>query len=224
MRKLYVSNKDETVRMFKSDFLEAFSKVHFSIPLIVFLPVIGYFLYLSFISQTLSWLELALGFAAGMTSWTLVEYVLHRWIFHFEPSSEWGKRLHFICHGVHHDYPNDSNRLVMPPILSIPLAFFFYYLYGRFIPGDLLYPVFSGLVSGYLIYDMIHYAIHHVNFSGRWWMALKTHHLKHHFKDPDKGFGVTSTFWDIVSGSDFQPMAQKKQKRDQQKTASVQSE
>ena len=209
MRKLYVSNKDETIRMFKSNFFEAFSKVHFSVPLIIYLPVIGYFLYLSFVSSSLTLLSGLAYFGLGLLIWTVTEYILHRYIFHFEPKGKIGQRLHFIFHGVHHDYPNDSLRLVMPPSVSIPLAFLFYFSFRSILPGDALYPFFAAFVLGYLAYDMLHYAIHHVNMKGKWWVALKTHHLKHHFKDPDKGYGVSSPLWDVIVGSNFKKGSEK---------------
>lgn len=203
MKKLYVSNKDESVRMFESNFMEFFTKVHFTVPLFLYIPVISYFLYLSFIHPELTLLT-GLGYVAlGILSWSTTEYFLHRYVFHFHPTSEWGKKIHFLFHGVHHDYPNDSNRLVMPPGVSIPLAFLFYFGFKTFMPLHFLYPFFAGFVLGYLFYDMLHYALHHVDLKGKMWIALKTHHLKHHFKDPDKGFGVSSPLWDIIVGSNF---------------------
>ena len=115
MRKLYVSNKDESVRLFKNGFLELFTKVHFSIPLFTYLPVIGYFIYLSALQPEISWVMISLLFFGGVFAWTFAEYFLHRYVFHYHPTSDWGQRIHFLMHGVHHDYPNDSKRLVMPP-------------------------------------------------------------------------------------------------------------
>jgi len=203
MRKLYVSNKDESVRLFKNGFLELFTKVHFSIPIITYLPVIGYFIYLSVLQPEMSWVVISVLFLVGAFAWTFTEYFLHRYVFHYHPTSEWGKKIHFLMHGVHHDYPNDSKRLVLPPSVSIPLALLFYYLFEWTFPGNYNWPFFAGFVTGYLIYDMMHYAIHHVDLKGEWWAALKTHHLKHHFKDPDKGYGVSSPIWDIIIGSEF---------------------
>lgn len=210
MKRLYVSNKDESVRMFKSDFMEMFSKVHFTVPLFLYVPVITYFLYWAAMSP-----ELGLGrgvgmFVLGILSWSITEYLLHRYIFHFHPTSEFGKKIHFLFHGVHHDYPNDSNRLVMPPGISVPLAFLFYFGFKLVMAPYLLYPFFAGFVLGYLFYDMLHYALHHVDMKGKFWIALKTHHLKHHFKDPDKGFGVSSPLWDIIVGSNFTKLNDKK--------------
>jgi len=203
MKKLYVSNKDESVRMFKYSWMEFFSKVHFSVPLILYVPVVGYFLYLAIIDPALSGLSVLGLFVGGVVSWTIAEYFLHRYVFHYHPSSNWGKQLHFIVHGVHHDYPNDSKRLVMPPSISVPLAFLFYYGYQVLMGPNLAVPFFAGFVLGYLCYDMLHYSVHHANISSKWFMNLKAHHLKHHFKDPDNGFGVSSTLWDKIVGTDY---------------------
>lgn len=129
MTKKYVSNKDETVRMFKNDFLETFSKVHWTVPLWLFVPIILSFLYRSIFLFGIEAGMIVLYFVIGLAVWTITEYLLHRFIFHYNPSSEIGKKLHFIFHGVHHDYPKDSKRLVMPPAVSIPLATLFYFLF-----------------------------------------------------------------------------------------------
>lgn len=203
MKKLYVSNKDESVRMFKSSFLELFSKVHWSVPLFLFLPAIGYLMYLAITSPNIGAMEIAGWILGGLAIWTVTEYVMHRWIFHTELPGKIGKRIHFIFHGVHHDYPNDSWRLVLPPAVSLPLATGFYFLFRNLVPHDGFFPFFAGFLAGYLFYDMLHYAIHHAPMKGKIWMALKTHHLKHHFKDPDAGYGVSSPLWDVIVGSDF---------------------
>ncbi len=203
MKKLYVSNKDESVRLFESDFLEKFTHVHYLTPVVVFGPVVAYFLYLSVMHPALSILAGLGMLVAGIIAWSFTEYFLHRFVFHYHPTSEFGQRIHFLLHGVHHDYPNDSNRLVMAPLISIPLAFAFYYGFKTIIPIHLLYPYFAGFVAGYIFYDTLHYALHHLDFKSKWWIALKTHHLKHHFKEPNKGYGVSSPVWDVIVGSNF---------------------
>jgi len=197
MTQLYVSNKNESVRMFRSDFMEFFSHVHPATPLVLYLPVIGWMLYVSFSQQKLSFLAVAGLFVAGVLIWTLLEYVIHRYFFHYEPKSRWGKQLHFVVHGVHHDYPQDATRLVMPPSLSIPLALLFYFLFavafGRFAPA-----MFAGLVFGYVCYDSIHYAAHHFAMKRGIWLRLKQYHLRHHYHDDHAGYGVSSPLWDYV--------------------------
>lgn len=203
MSKNFVSNKDETVRMFKNDFLESLSKVHFTIPLIIFLPVIFIFVYRANSVFDLSvyyqiWLMLF-----GIFVWTFTEYTLHRFIFHYEPKNKFGQKIHFIFHGVHHDYPKDSRRLVMPPSVSVPLAVFFYFIFYHLIGDTYVSPFFVGFLTGYLFYDMTHYAIHHLQIHNRLFLFIKKHHMKHHYKDYTKGFGVSQPLWDYVWGTTF---------------------
>lgn len=203
MAKKYVSNKDETVRMFKSDFFEALSRVHFTVPIYIFLPIILYFLYRGIWVHELKFLSIVALFILGLFVWTLTEYTLHRFVFHFEPKSEIGKKLHFIFHGVHHDYPNDSRRLVMPPSVSLPLAAIFYFLFLLILGVEFVSPFFVGFIIGYLFYDLTHYAIHHFNMHSKFWLAIKNHHMKHHYQDPAKGFGVSTPLWDLIIGTNF---------------------
>jgi 4-hydroxysphinganine ceramide fatty acyl 2-hydroxylase len=195
--RLYVSNKNETVRMFESDFMEFFSRVHPVTPLVLYLPVVGYMLYTSLWQRHLTIVSLTGLFFLGVLLWTLIEYLIHRYVFHYEPKTRWGKKLHYVIHGVHHDYPNDARRLVMPPVISIPLAFLFFGLFFL-IFGSLAPAVFAGLVFGYLCYDMLHYATHHLAMKSGVWLWLKQYHLRHHFKDDHVGYGISSPLWDYV--------------------------
>ena len=203
MAKNFVSNKDETVRMFESNFLEAFSRVHFTVPIIIYLPVVVYLLYLSFAVHYLSALTVAGLFISGIVFWSLAEYFLHRFIFHFPAKSKLGKKIHFIFHGVHHDYPSDSKRLVMPPSVSIPLAVVFYFVFLAIFGQDLMLPFFAGFIVGYLFYDITHYAIHHFNMHNKFWLAIKNHHMLHHYQDEFKGYGVSTPFWDVIFRTNF---------------------
>ncbi len=202
MKKNYVSNSSESARMFKNDFLESLSKIHFSIPLYIFVPVIIFCTWFAFANH-ISLLAYIGYFILGIFTWTATEYVLHRFVFHYVPKSKWGLRLHFIFHGVHHDYPRDSKRLVMVPSVSIPLAALFYFLFSLFLSRVNLFAFFSGFIFGYLVYDMVHYAIHHANFKTGIWKKIKQHHMLHHYENPDRGYGVSSALWDKILDSDF---------------------
>jgi sterol desaturase/sphingolipid hydroxylase (fatty acid hydroxylase superfamily) len=140
----------------------------------------------------------------GLLAWTLTEYIMHRFVFHFEPKSAVGKRLHFLFHGVHHDYPNDAMRLVLPPSMSIPLATGFYFLFHALLPVTYMDGFFATFLAGYLVYDISHYALHHSKFNNRFWKKLKHHHMQHHYADPTKGYGVSSALWDKIFRSDFE--------------------
>ncbi len=202
-QKNYVSNSEESTRLFQSSFMEALSKVHFTVPLFIYIPVNSFLIYLGVKDGLFAIIQVAMWLLLGLVTWTIVEYVLHRFVFHYHPTSEFGKKIHFIFHGIHHDYPRDRLRLVMPPSVSIPLATLFFLLFRTFIPAPQLYIFFGAFLTGYLIYDMFHYAIHHVEVKGKLWNVLKTHHLKHHYNDPNKGFGVSSPIWDVIVGSNF---------------------
>ena len=196
-QKHFISNKDERARIFKSDFIEALSKTHWTIPLWFFGPIIGYFLYLTF-DYGVSFFTSVLLFLIGLFVWTFAEYFMHRVVFHYQPKSRFGKWLHWVMHGVHHDYPQDSKRLVLPPGMSLPLAAMIYLLFYSFIPLPELFPYFSGFLVGYLIYDIGHYAMHHFSFKNNFFKKVKLHHMKHHYVEPNAGYGVSSPLWDII--------------------------
>jgi len=203
MNKKFVSNKDESARLFKNNIFEALSKTHWTAPLYFFIPIIIYLLFNGIIVFKIEIVDSLFLILFGLIIWSFTEYVLHRYIFHFEPKSNYGKRLHFLFHGVHHDYPNDSGRLVMPPSLSIPLAFLFYLLFQQFLgfANNLLFS--AGFLLGYLIYDMVHYALHHFKMKSKFWLFIKNHHMKHHYQNPARGFGVSQPIWDYILGTMF---------------------
>lgn len=205
-QKNFVSLKDETIRIFENPFLDWCSRIHWSFPLLVWVPVVLYCLYTSLFTFQISVVETIVYLFVGLVIWTLSEYFIHRFVFHYHPTSDFGKRISFLMHGVHHDYPNDSKRLVMPPImsilLSIPFIFIFKYAFGG---EGASYSAFSGMVIGYLCYDMLHYAVHHARWENSWFVRLKKHHMAHHFVAPEEGFGVSNMFWDKIFRTEIKP-------------------
>lgn len=203
MAKNFVSNQDESVRMFKNNALDLVSRVHFSMPLYIYIPIIIACFYRSiFLFHTNIFVMIGL-IVVGVFVWTFTEYNLHRFVFHYVPKSKLGLRIHFITHGVHHDYPNDSKRLVMVPAISLPLCVFFYTLFYFIVGQNMVDSFFIGYVVGYLFYDISHYLLHHGNFKAKFWLDLKQNHMRHHYMEPDRGFGVSTTFWDAVYRSTF---------------------
>jgi sterol desaturase/sphingolipid hydroxylase (fatty acid hydroxylase superfamily) len=203
MAKNFISNKDETVRMFENGFLERLTRIHYTVPLFIFIPVIVYCLFRSIAIEHIQALSIFAYIILGLVVWTLTEYVMHRFVFHWLPPGKLGERIHFVFHGVHHDYPSDSKRLVMVPTVSIPLAALFYFLFRFFLGPVNVLPFFSGFLAGYLFYDMTHYAVHHFNLKSKFWLDLKQHHMLHHYKDMNNGYGVSSKFWDLVFRTTF---------------------
>ncbi|HSK50032.1 MAG TPA: sterol desaturase family protein [Solirubrobacterales bacterium] len=198
-----MATKDRTRKLaaspplFESEFLNFFSRVHPSIPALVFVPVIAVMEWLGVDRGYAVW-ELALYSLGGVAIWTLTEYWLHRLLFHWEPDNAFGHRMHFIIHGIHHDHPNDKLRLVMPPAVSIPLAALFLGLFVLVFGTPLAFPIFAGFIAGYLVYDYTHYYVHHAVPKSQFGKRLREHHMRHHFQDHRYGYGVSSPAWDVV--------------------------
>lgn len=190
----------ESPPMFDSQLVDKFSRTHWSIVPILYVPGMIAAFYLGTRPETgVSWLA-GLGMvAAGGLAWTLVEYWLHRELFHWEPAGVWGERMHFVLHGVHHKWPRDQYRLVMPPAVSIALYFLFLALW-RTLLGPYGFTFHAGFTLGYMFYDVSHYYMHHGPPSFEWFRKLRKHHMVHHSPRTDRGekFGVSTTLWDHV--------------------------
>lgn len=146
-------------------------------------------------------------FSLGIFIWTLLEYSMHRFLFHIEyylPDHPFAFTVHFLLHGVHHYLPMDRLRLVMPPTLLVALTTPFYYL-AHFVFFYNYYhamSVFAGAFMGYVMYDCCHYFLHHVNLP-KFMKEVKKNHLDHHYKNYDLAYGVTSRFWDVIFGTEM---------------------
>ncbi len=202
------AKREPPIRLFRSPFLEALTHIHPAAVVVVWVPVIAWFGHDAWTSRAATGTtgrELLAATALGLLVWTLVEYLLHRFVFHFMPKNPGPRlrRLIFLFHGIHHVQPWDRTRLVMPPLVSIPIAVLFYWLFAWF-TGDLvgrpgwLSPMFAAFVAGYLTYDLMHYATHHLPMRGSVGRWLKRHHLLHHHVTPEERFGVSSPLWDAV--------------------------
>jgi sterol desaturase/sphingolipid hydroxylase (fatty acid hydroxylase superfamily) len=186
-------------RMFESDLLDRLSRVHPAVPPILFVPAIVVLLVEGVVHRA-GWLSLA-WLAGGYLFWTLTEYWLHRLVFHFEPERGIGARLHWIIHGVHHDHPNDPMRLVMPPSVSIPLSSLFVLGFYAVLGSPAFMPFGAGFLAGYLFYDMLHYHVHHHRPKSALGKRLRELHMRHHFQNHERGYGVSAPFWDHVFGT-----------------------
>ncbi|KAL1963604.1 hypothetical protein VTN77DRAFT_8049 [Rasamsonia byssochlamydoides] len=194
------------------NFLEPLSKTPWYMIPIIWLPPVTYATIMAAAGLN-NIVAAAAYWIFGLFFWTLVEYALHRFLFHIDkwlPDNRVGISLHFLLHGIHHYLPMDRYRLVMPPALFLILAtpfyklahlVFFYNWYAAVL-------VFCGGVFGYICYDMTHYFLHHRNLP-YYYKQLKKYHLQHHFADFDNGFGVTSRFWDRVFGTELELPAPK---------------
>ncbi|MFT7621489.1 MAG: sterol desaturase/sphingolipid hydroxylase (fatty acid hydroxylase superfamily) [Myxococcota bacterium] len=203
-RKVY---RNTIARMFDHPLLEVASHVHPAVPLLVFAPIVAWFTYQSALVASAP--VVLAGLALGGLAWTLAEYTLHRFLFHFPDGNAVGRFVYFYTHGIHHDYPDDPTRLVMTPVLSVPLAVLFYVGFGLVFPAHWVSAAFAGFVLGYLAYDYAHYATHHLRAPSHpalgWLAAImkeqRRRHMVHHFKRSDGGYGVSTSLWDRVFGT-----------------------
>jgi dihydroceramide fatty acyl 2-hydroxylase len=182
--------------MFDSRLLDRFTRVHPIVPVLIFVPVIGLLAVEGLLRERTTTVLLLV--AGGYLFWTLFEYWLHRVVFHFEPEDGLGARLHWMIHGVHHDHPNDPLRLVMPPSVSVPLALVVLSGFWAVLGKNAALAFGTGFLTGYLFYDMLHYHVHHHTPRTRLGHRLRELHMRHHFQDDERGFGISAPYWDRV--------------------------
>jgi 4-hydroxysphinganine ceramide fatty acyl 2-hydroxylase len=183
----------DTVRLFSNPLLEFCSRTPWYVVPLLWFPV-AYFL----LKQCLLYIGSSayILFGLGLFLWTLVEYLLHRFAFHWEPPTKPLMVFHFAIHGVHHYIPMDQMRLVFPPVPAFILVMMFYGLLRVIFPHAIAIGLLSGGVCGYVLYDCAHYWLHH----GLEW-SMKKYHIDHHYKNAEAGYGVTSTLWDHIFGT-----------------------
>lgn len=131
--------------------------------------------------------------ALGFAGWTMVEYLLHRFVLHgVQPFKRW--------HEEHHRRP--TALICAPTIFSASLV-----VVLVFLPAFLLGGIWDacaltlGLVTGYLLYAVTHHATHHWQAKGAWLKGRKRWHALHHHHAGSGGYGVTTAFWDHVFGT-----------------------
>ena len=190
-------HKGETITMFKNPILERLSRTHISIPVVIFFLYSSGLLYWSIKNIQLNVGLVISLFFTGWLTFTLVEYLAHRYIFHMSTHTGLRKKLQYAFHGVHHDYPKDKDRLAMPPVMSITIATILLFLL-RFLMGDFVFAFLPGFLVGYAMYLLVHYIVHAFAPPKNFLKKLWVNHSIHHYKDPSKIFGVSSPLWDYV--------------------------
>ncbi len=187
-------------RIFKSPVLEALTKTHIAIPITLFWVVGGVTIWYSMASLGIPLQTVLVFFLGGIVLFTLVEYVMHRFLYHIPAETEKRRRFQYVIHGVHHDHPRDKTRLAMPPLVSIVLAMLFISLF-RVLIGQNGYAFGGGFLFGYSTYLLAHYAIHIYKQPKNVLGIIWKHHNLHHYVGDDGAFGVSTPFWDYIFGT-----------------------
>jgi hypothetical protein len=155
--------------------------------------------------EGLSWTEILLFVTSGLLSWTLIEYVLHRFVFHHDAHSEFGKNLLFRVHLSHHENPSNT-KILSSLLISLVIAPA-YLLLASVVTGSWrgAFYVLIGVAAGYFYYEWLHFYVHHGRPRLRLLRYLRTYHLLHHHQTPELRFGVTSPLIDLIFGT-FRPV------------------
>jgi 4-hydroxysphinganine ceramide fatty acyl 2-hydroxylase len=190
--------------IFKNPFLEKLTKTTPGSNIIIYGIAIAIMIYIAIDLIELTVVQVFGLFIFGVLFWTLAEYLLHRFVFHWITEAKWSQRFHFIMHGSHHNFPRDEERLLMPPVPGLimggMLFAVFYLIFWLLGISQLTFGFFPGFFSGYLMYSFVHRATH-INRPPKRFKHIWHHHSLHHYKYPDKAFGVSSPFWDKVFGT-----------------------
>lgn len=190
--------------IFKNSFLESLTKTSLKQNIIVYGLVVLVLIFNAIFIKKIPLIAFVGIFIFALFFWTLAEYLLHRYLFHWINESIYLQRFHFIMHGSHHLYPRDTERLLMPPvpglIMAIILFGLFYVIFSLFGFPIYTWAFFPGFFLGYLMYSFLHRATH-IRKPPKRFKYLWRHHSMHHYKYPDKAFGVSNTFWDKVFGT-----------------------
>ncbi|NMM50300.1 sterol desaturase family protein [Marinigracilibium pacificum] len=189
-----LEDQQQTAKMFENPILERLRKSHIAVPISIFIITAAGLLVYAARTTDIPVLTTTLIFLTGVVVFTLVEYVVHKEVYHAKSES-----ILKQGHTFHHDYPKQKSFLAMPPIMSIVTAIILFLLF-RLILNDYSFSFLAGFLMSYAGYLIIH-AITHIykppkNFLKIWWK----HHLVHHYNDK-VNFGVTSPFWDHVFGT-----------------------
>lgn len=190
--------------LFKNPVLEKLTRTHIAMPLSIFTVISALLIYYGIIEKGFTTPQIILLFFAGMFVFTFIEYIVHRYLYHIKEGDHdhevTTESFSYKVHGVHHDYPKDKQRLAMPPIIALVLATFFFLVY-RAMMGDYVFGFLAGFLMGYTIYLCIHYSVHIFTVPNNFLKTLWHHHAVHHYRQPDKAFGVSSPLWDYIFGT-----------------------
>ena len=187
-------------RIFQSPVLEALTKTHISIPLVIFYGIAVAAIWWSIDVLHLDVVATIALFLVGLFFFTLTEYTVHRYFYHMGTDSPKKARMQYVFHGVHHEHPRDKKRLALPPLMSVLVASMFIGLF-RLLLGEHGFAFGGGFMAGYATYLLAHYAIHVYNPPKNILRVIWKHHNLHHFVGDTGAFGVSSPFWDHIFGT-----------------------
>lgn len=193
--------KARTAPLFKNKILEKLTRTSIFTPIIMHLFISAFLFWHGTGTLAIPLINGLVTLAAGFVFWSLMEYIVHRFLYHTESNTKFIFNLQHKAHGIHHQHPIDPTRLAMPPLPGLFLSGIFFLIFWL-IHARYAFVFFPGFMLGYLSYISLHYAQHRIK-SPRYgpWKALWKHHKIHHYVDPYVAFGVSTRLWDFVFGT-----------------------
>ncbi|MDA0195927.1 MAG: sterol desaturase family protein [Bacteroidetes bacterium] len=195
-----------TGRLFDNPFLEKITRTRTVVPITLFFIISGGLLFWGYSREFLAISTLIEMFLMGWLVFSLIEYAVHRYVFHMETNTIRRVEIQYKVHGIHHDYPKDKERLAMPPVLSLPISLILYFIFNALM-GSAVFGFLPGFLVGYALYLFVHYAVHAYQPPKNFLKVLWINHGIHHYKDHERAFGVSTPLWDYV----FRTMPKRKQ-------------
>jgi len=140
-------------------------------------------------------------FLLGLFAWTLLEYGLHRFVFHIDFEFRNPKAAEFIngSHLNHHVAPRDPDKLLVRPGYGLTVSAILFGL-AYLLSGSVFTAsgIVAGIWAGFLYYEAVHYRVHLTTAPSGFIARQRRAHFYHHFTNNEKCFGVTSPLWDYV--------------------------
>jgi sterol desaturase/sphingolipid hydroxylase (fatty acid hydroxylase superfamily) len=208
MKEFRINNKGSG-RLHSADWVENLTRTNFAVPVTFYYLVSLACLVVAALDESIVLRRYFWLFPLGMITFTLVEYLIHRYLFHFNAKTEKELELQYNIHGIHHEYPRDKERLVMPMMFSIILSSMFFFLFQLLFRGN-GFIFFSGFIAGYSTYLMIHYCVHAMSPPKNFFRYLWKHHSLHHYASENSAFSVSFPLWDYLFGT--MPTAEERKK------------
>lgn len=196
----FTPQKQGSANLFKSRTLDLLTRTSPWIILPLDFALIGIILFIGIKYLQVDMAKTWWLYPLGIFSWTFIEYVMHRFAFHFESKSESGKKAVYAIHLIHHHYPNDDQRLFQPPLVNVLLAVILLAV-AYLAMGNGAFVFIPGIINGYILYSFVHYSIHTFKAPFKFLQPLWRHHHLHHHRFQTKAFGVSSPFWDMIFGT-----------------------
>lgn len=192
---LFISGKLNSPKFSKYNLLNYLTRAKFSTTFGFWVIIELFLTYVTLSHFNYKLIGVLVSILGGIVFWTIAEFLIHKYLFHLKINNQ----MIFKFHRYHHNFPNDKERILMPPIfgfpISLPVLFICYFIGGKSAYGMFF---FIGFIFAYMIYDLFHYMIHFKSYENKIWKKLKLSHLNHHYKNSDKDFGVTTIIWDKV--------------------------